>query len=498
MIVVVLLGCLILPFLLNYVYTTKNRRFYQLLEEFPSYPTYPIIGNLDKVYGRSDDVLRKLEKCMQPYNRIVFWFATIPTLILKKYDDIMAVTNQCHDRDFYGFTLPWTDVGVVTARYDEWKKSRKMLAPAFSTEMLFKYVNVFNDKASALVDKFKSVADTDQEINVWEHTMATNMDIFLENMMGVSTTVDGESGKNFGEAWCIAFQCINQRLFAVWLRPFFINYVYLKITRKIKYLKQLHEFPEKLIEGTVADFRNGSKNFDDVCSSKTMIDLQVKKSLLDASITRKRMRDEISQIIGAGMETSSLNVCFTMLNLAINQDLQQKVYEEITQLPTENGILTFSQLSNDLKYLEQCIRETGRLYCVAVWSSRRTHKDCPLPDGKVIPAGTVILINLRWALTDEELYKNPHKWDPDRFSEEEVAKRPKGSDLVFGYGARSCIGTKYGIISVKTQLAHILREYHLSTSIKQLTAEDLTTDLMVRSKIGYPIKFTRRRNLQKN
>ena len=63
---------------------------------------------------------------------------------------------------------------------------------------------------------------------------------------------------------------------------------------------------------------------------------------------------------------------------------------------------------------------------------------------------------------------------------------------IFYNKCNSFVGTKYGILSIKTQIVHIVQNYHLSTNISELKKDQLAADLCVRSKIGYPIKFTKR------
>ena len=54
------------------------------------------------------------------------------------------------------------------------------------------------------------------------------------------------------------------------------------------------------------------------------------------------------------------------------------------------------------------------------------------------------------------------------------------------------VGAKYAVMLLKIEIAYILNSYHLSTSIKEVTKRDLKADLLVRSRIGFPIKFTKR------
>lgn len=57
----------------------------------------------------------------------------------------------------------------------------------------------------------------------------------------------------------------------------------------------------------------------------------------------------------AGFETSSTTMTFALYELAIHQDLQDKVREEIEQvLAKHNGQMTYDSLS-ELKYMSQVI-----------------------------------------------------------------------------------------------------------------------------------------------
>lgn len=56
----------------------------------------------------------------------------------------------------------------------------------------------------------------------------------------------------------------------------------------------------------------------------------------------------------AGFETSSTTVTFCLYELAKNQDIQNKVREEIQTMIKKNGDLTYNAL-NDMNYLHKVI-----------------------------------------------------------------------------------------------------------------------------------------------
>lgn len=102
-----------------------------------------------------------------------------------------------------------------------------------------------------------------------------------------------------------------------------------------------------------------------------------------------------------GYETSSTVLGFAIYEMARNQDVQEQLYTEITDvLAKYNGECTFEALQ-EMEYLDNVIHETMRLNVVAPFISRICTKEYTLPliDGQkepvTIPLGTTININCR-------------------------------------------------------------------------------------------------------
>ena len=72
---------------------------------------------------------------------------------------------------------------------------------------------------------------------------------------------------------------------------------------------------------------------------------------------------------------------------------------------------------------------------------RKCTKDYKIPDSDVtIEKGTMLMISTYGLHMDERYFPNPEKFDPDRFTDEEKAKRSHYAYLPFGEGPRFCIG----------------------------------------------------------
>lgn len=72
---------------------------------------------------------------------------------------------------------------------------------------------------------------------------------------------------------------------------------------------------------------------------------------------------------------------------------------------------------------------------------RETSNDYQLSGtDKKLPKGTQIIIDVLGIHRDPVHYPSPEKFDPDRFLDEEKAKRHNYTFLPFGEGPRNCIG----------------------------------------------------------
>lgn len=75
---------------------------------------------------------------------------------------------------------------------------------------------------------------------------------------------------------------------------------------------------------------------------------------------------------------------------------------------------------------------------------------------------------------DPEIYPEPDKFDPERFSSEMVRNRKSVEWLAFGEGPRNCVGMRFGKMQTRVGLAYLLKSFKFSTCNK--TEVPLTMD----------------------
>lgn len=109
----------------------------------------------------------------------------------------------------------------------------------------------------------------------------------------------------------------------------------------------------------------------------------------------------------------------------------------------------------------------------------------------MVPAGTVFNIFIYDIHHNPDVHTNPDKFDPDRFTEENISARHHFSYLPFSAGSRNCIGQKYAMLEMKTILATILINYSL-IPITKLGDVRFCADLVLRTVDPIRVKFLKR------
>ena len=147
----------------------------------------------------------------------------------------------------------------------------------------------------------------------------------------------------------------------------------------------------------------------------------------------------------AGHETSSGTATFALYEIAKRQDIQDRMRAEIQEsLMKNDGKLTYDLVMHETPYLHQVFLEVLRFYPVLPLLDR----ECTNPNGYslkpysdfVIPYKMPVFIPIYGIQRDEKYFEDPLKFDPERFSPENIHKVSTFTHLPFGTGNRSCIG----------------------------------------------------------
>lgn len=175
-------------------------------------------------------------------------------------------------------------------------------------------------------------------------------------------------------------------------------------------------------------------------------------------MTDEQLRVEVTTFLLAGQETTALALTWTWYLLSQHPEVQQRLEQEIDDAvdgrPPESADLV------NLPYARMVIDETMRLYPPAWGFSRQALGD-DLLGGYHLPRGWLAFV-VPYVLHRLPAYWTaPDAFDPDRFSAERSAERPKFVYVPFGAGPRQCIGNHFALIEAHVIVTTLAQRYRL-------------------------------------
>ncbi|CAG2175247.1 unnamed protein product, partial [Oppiella nova] len=200
-------------------------------------------------------------------------------------------------------------------------------------------------------------------------------------------------------------------------------------------------------------------------------ELAVEKKILsetDKYITEDEILANSWIFFQAGYETTASTLTFASYELALNEDIQQKLYEEVMSAVDTKGEIDYDLLAR-LPYLDAVISETLRLHSPVLRLGRELGREClndyKLGDtGITIKKGQAVEIPINAIHLSEEYYSSPNRFIPNRFLPENRHKLVPYTYMPFGVGPRNCIGMRFALMETKLGLAQIIKRFKLCRS----------------------------------
>ncbi|XP_029157489.1 cytochrome P450 4C1-like isoform X1 [Nylanderia fulva] len=505
-ITILLLSIFILLVYNYYVHHGKKGRLINLI---PGPPIDPIIGNAIQFHVSAEDqwkLLCTIPSMPEYYPILKVWIMFHPIVSIRHPDDletILSGTKHMQKNNIvYEILHPWLGTGLLTSTGAKWQSRRKVLTPAFHFNILNQFVEVLITEGECMTKSLKDAEGTvvkDLVPFISEYTL----NAICETAMGVSLKNLGEFQQQYRKTIHEIIELVVHRLLRPWIHNFWIFSLSLSGFKQRRILKILHKFTEKIIserklyhdrtnDRFLKNLENIKAEIDDieVFGNKkkrlAMLDLLILASR-QGSVTDSDIKEEIDTFMFEGHDTTAMGIVFTLLLLAEHKDIQERVRAEVDTVMQENGgKLTIKSLQN-LFYLDRCLKETLRLYPSVFLISRTTTEDVKL-HSYVVPAGTILHLNIWGVHRDPNIWPNPDVFDPDRFLPEKIQKRHPYSYLPFSAGPRNCIGQRFAMLEMKAMIAPLVHNFYLEP-VDHIKDVRLRADLIIRPSHPVRVKF---------
>ena len=173
-------------------------------------------------------------------------------------------------------------------------------------------------------------------------------------------------------------------------------------------------------------------------------------------MTDRQVRDEAMTLFLAGHETTANALTWTWYLLAQNPEVERKLQAEVDKVLGDK-LPTLEDLPR-LNYVERVFAEALRLYPPGWILDYQAVETFEL-NGTSIPKGALLVMSQYVIHRDPRYYPDPERFDPDRWTPEAKAARPRFSFFPFGGGPRGCIGEPFAWMEAVFTISILARQW---------------------------------------
>ncbi|GFT54952.1 cytochrome P450 3A21 [Nephila pilipes] len=380
---------------------------------------------------------------------------------------------------------PVSDSMLPALSGDAWRRVRNIITPTFTTGKIKRMMSIVKDCSKGVVDNFKTFSANGKHLDMKKMYGAFTMDVIAS--AAFSTKVDSlndpenefvKAGKNAFStdfSWRFAlFQLFPNLMKALRVPIFppdpieFFKRVTIRIIEERKRTGQTRNDFLQLLIDTAKEVSQDHKQEEEKADAITAgyeVDGRSQQPVKTSNVKNLSEDEMVAQCVIfflAGYDTTASALSYASYLLALNPEVQDKLFAEIRDTVKEaKGELSYEAIQ-EMKYLDNVIAETLRIYPPVIRLERVADADLKLADtGITIPKGMIVTIPNYALQKDPKYFPNPDVFDPDRFTVEERAKRDPYTYLPFGAGPRNCVGMRFALMEIKVCLVYIVSNFKL-------------------------------------
>jgi cytochrome P450 len=344
-----------------------------------------------------------------------------------------------------GALMDTIGLGLLTSAGQFWLRQRRLIQPAFHRQRIAELGAVMTDSTERLFERWERVAAERRQIDVASEMMHLTLDIIARSMFStdVSDVVDQVEA-----AVKVALVHAMRRTQTYVRLP-----LWFPTTDHRRFLPARAALDRIVYRFIEERRRDGADHADLLAMLLTARDEETGETMTDEQI-----RDEVMTIFLAGHETTAVLLTWTFYQLSTHPEIAERHRAELASV-LAGRTPSVADLAN-LSYNRMIVEETMRLYPPA-WALSRMPLADDVIGGFRIPKGVNIFLSPYITHRHPEFWENPEGFDPERFSPERSAGRPRYAYLPFGGGPRQCIGNNFALMEAQLILATIAQRYRL-------------------------------------
>ncbi len=384
----------------------------------------------------------------------------IKDICIKNFDHFVD-----HARFVSEFVDPIFAAGLPFKKGQTWKDTRTVVSPVFTSNKMKMMFKSLTENGKDFVQYFVEHLSRNERVIIDAKNDMSKFTIsgIASCVFSMKTNILKDENDNFTEEARGLIRIdfwLNFKLFLSSAFPKIYQLLGLRILTKksaefarhitidaIKYREENNIYRPDVLQ-LLMEAKKGKLEFEESTHDTANFSAHT-EYLTDIKPTKNHVLSEIDIIsqgflfFFAGFETTSNLLCMAAYELARNPEIQNELISEIDDvLATLNGQPISYELLHKMKFLDMVICETLRKWPPGPQASNR---ECTKPYEiknnetivKLEPGDNIWfpIIGLHY---DKNLWPNPKKFDPYRFSDENKKSIHAGAYMPFGSGPRAC------------------------------------------------------------
>jgi cytochrome P450 len=425
------------------------------------------------------DPLRFLEKMFRQYGDVV----RLRIMNLRVYSiahpegikHVLQDNRRNYRKSFdYQILSRLLGQGLVTSEGSLWLRQRRLMQPMFHRQKVAGFAKLMTDSTLEILERWRGRAERGEVFDIAPEMMRLTLRIVGLALLSMDLTAQAdEIGRNmtianerFGEMGLSAF--------VPWL-PTPGNARFRNAASKLR----------GIVLDIIAERRRAGRDHGDLLSML----LAVRDEDTGEGMKDEQLRDEVLTLILAGHETTATALSWIWYLLSQNPEAERKLHAELDDV-LGGRAASVGDLLN-LNYTSMVVDEAMRLY-PPVWGIGRAAIADDEIMGYRVPKGSNVLLSQWLAHHHPVFWKNPNRFEPERFSSEPASERPRYAFFPFGGGPRMCIGNLFALSEAQIVLATVAQKYRVR--VPKDHSVELQPLVTLRSRYGMKVALERRQN----
>lgn len=355
------------------------------------------------------------------------------------------VRNYRKDRMSLGLVRRVLGEGLLLSEGEGWLRQRRLAQPAFHRQRLAGLADMMARVSAERSAGWEAAARAGAPLDISEQLMGMTMGIVSEALLGGDI---GDAAAVVGAAFAELNAQLAHRVRSMNLLPPVLPTA---ADRRFR-------AAEARLAGVVAAIverrrREGGGGDDLLGMLMEARDAETGEGMDDA-----QLRAEVGTMLLAGYETTAAGLSWALALVAQHPEVEGRLVAELDAVL--GGRAPAAEDLPRLAYTRMVFAEAIRLYPPIPLVTRVAITDDVI-GGYHIPAGSTVVMSQYVTHRHPDVWAEPERFVPERFTPEAEAARPRFAYFPFGGGPRQCIGNSFALMEAQIILATVLQRYRL-------------------------------------